>query len=150
MESSLDHPAIASFLSGFNCAQSVLAEFAPKMGLTKEQACRLAAGFGGGLAHTNDICGALSGAVMAIGLKYGATEGRDRASKQRTYKAIHDLFGAFKERHGSLMCTQLLGYDMSDPGQLQEALANGAPHLTCPKYILSAIELASRAIEGAG
>jgi hypothetical protein len=121
VELNLNHPAITRFLSGFNCAQSVFAEFGPQMGLTEEQALKLASGFGGGMAHTGSVCGAVTASMLAIGMN----------------------------RHGSIMCTDLLCYDLSDPQQLQEAIASGSAHLTCPKYILTAIGLTTAALETA-
>jgi C_GCAxxG_C_C family probable redox protein len=149
VELNLNHPAITRFLSGFNCAQSVFAEFGPQMGLTEEQALKLASGFGGGMAHTGSVCGAVTASMLAIGLKYGASEGRNAKAKLRTYKIINGMMDEFMKRHGSIMCTDLLCYDLSDPQQLQEAIASGSAHLTCPKYILTAIELTTAALETA-
>ncbi len=147
MESHQEHPAVLRFKSGFNCAQSVFAEFAPKLGISEEQANKVASGFGGGLAHTNNICGAVTGGVLAIGLKYGATRGSDRYSKQLTYRVIQRFMNNFKETHGSLDCTSLLGYDLSDEGQFQAAIAASAPYSTCPKLLISAVDMATKLIE---
>lgn len=147
MESPQEHSAVTRFKSGFNCAQSVFAEFATELGLTEEQAYKLASGFGGGLSHTNNICGAVTGGVLAIGLKYGASRGSDRYSKALTYRVIQRFMNEFKEAHGSLQCTSLLGYDLSDEEQFQAAIAVAAPICTCPKFLVAAVEMVRKALE---
>lgn len=147
MESPQEHSAVARFKSGFNCAQSVFAEFAVELGITEEQAHKLASGFGGGLSHTNNICGAVTGGVLAIGLKYGASRGSDRYSKALTYRIIQRFIKEFTEAHGSLQCTSLLGYDLSDEEQFQAAIAAAAPICTCPKFLVAAVELVRKALD---
>ncbi|MBR4098720.1 MAG: C_GCAxxG_C_C family protein [Clostridium sp.] len=79
----------------YNCAQSVLIPFALELGLTEEQAYQLASHFGGGMRH-DSTCGAVTGALMALGLK-GCTEEQAR-----------DFLRQFSERHGALDCPTLL------------------------------------------
>lgn len=147
MESPEEHAAVARFRSGLNCAQSVFGEFAIELGLTEEQAYKLASGFGGGLSHTNNICGAVTGGVLAIGLKYGASRGSDRYSKAQTYRIIQRFMNEFTAAHGSLQCTSLLGYDLSDDEQFQAAIAAAAPICTCPKFLVAAVELVRKALD---
>ncbi len=142
-----EHSAVTRFKSGLNCAQSVFAEFAVELGLTEEQAYKLASGFGGGLSHTNNICGAVTGGVLAIGLKYGASRGSDRYSKALTYRVIQRFMKEFTEAHGSLLCTSLLGYDLSDEEQFLAAIAAAAPICTCPKFLVAAVELVRKALD---
>ena len=62
--------AIELFRGDYNCAQSVLIAFSDITGITDLTAGKIASGFGGGIGKTQEICGALSGAVMVIGYKY--------------------------------------------------------------------------------
>ena len=77
--------AVSGFKEGFNCAQSVLSAFSEELGLTRETALKIACPFGGGMARQAETCGAVTGAFMVIGLKYGQASKADKASKNRTY-----------------------------------------------------------------
>ena len=71
------------FRSGFTCSAAVFSAFSEELGLDTDTARKIACGFGGGISHTGNICGAVSGAIMAIGLKYGKTvEGDDAATRE--------------------------------------------------------------------
>lgn len=111
--------AVKIFNSGFNCAQAVLAAFCEPLGLDRATACRLASGFGGGIGAQGEICGALSGAIMVMGLKFGSAEA-DKTAKAETYRKTRQLAEEFKLRTGSLYCRDLLGFDLGTPeGQTQ-------------------------------
>ncbi len=113
--------AIGRFSSGYNCAQAVLFAFAPDLGIDPDLALRLACGFGGGIARRQEICGALSGGVIAVGLKHGRGEGRDKAYTADTYAKVSELLSSFEAVHGTHVCRDLLGgCDLSTPeGQRQ-------------------------------
>jgi len=115
---------VALFRHGFTCAQAVLSVFAPDFGLDRDIARRISQGFGAGIARTDDICGALSGAIMVIGLRYGGARADDIAAKEKTYAVVSEFLREFKTRHGSVACTGLLGYNLSDPQQVAEAKNN--------------------------
>jgi C_GCAxxG_C_C family probable redox protein len=70
--------ALEKFFSGYNCAQSVLFAFCGDLDLDKDLALRMASGFGGGMGGRQEVCGAVSGGVIAIGLKHGRGEGQDK------------------------------------------------------------------------
>jgi len=116
--------AVAQFRRGFTCAQAVLSVFAPDFGLDRDVARRISQGFSAGIARTDDICGALSGAIMVIGLRYGGARADDIAAKEKTYAVVSEFLREFKTRHGSVACTGLLGYNLSDPQQVAEAKNN--------------------------
>ena len=62
--------AYAWFLKGYNCSQSVVAAFAPQLGLTEEMALRLSAGFGAGIGRMREVCGAFCGVVTVLSMVY--------------------------------------------------------------------------------
>ena len=101
--------AVENFMSGYGCAQSVLAAFADLYGLDEVMAKRIAAGFGGGVGRMRMMCGAVSGIVMLVGLDCGQTEGDDRAGKSACYKVVQELLAQSKEQNGSLICAEILG-----------------------------------------
>lgn len=101
--------AVELFMSGYGCCQSVVAAFADLYGLTKSQAVRVAAGFGGGVGRMRMMCGAVSGLVVLAGLSDGQTEADDREGKAHCYKVVQDLLARSKAENGSLICAELLG-----------------------------------------
>ncbi len=136
------------FSQGFSCAQSVLMAYAERFGLTPELAARLAASFGGGMARTGQTCGAVSGALMVIGLQAGATDPTDKESKERTYALANQLMEAFSAKHGSVNCPGLLnGCHMGTPEGMAAARAEGYFQTRCPVYVRDAARLAGEMIK---
>ena len=98
-----------NFLSGMNCAQSVLCAFCDRCGLDRDTALKLASGFGGGIARQREVCGAITGICMAADLIRGPVEGSDKAEKDEHYALIRGLCDAFRNETGSIICRELLG-----------------------------------------
>lgn len=100
--------AVELFKSGFNCSQSVFAAFAGDFGMDEETALKVSAGLGGGVGRAREVCGAVSGAAMLVGFKYGATDGNDAESKQRCYQVVQQIIAEFKKNNPSIVCRELL------------------------------------------
>jgi C_GCAxxG_C_C family probable redox protein len=83
--------AVAKIKSKFNCAQAILSTYAPKYGLDADTALKIATGFGGGMARFGRTCGAVSGAYMTIGLKYGMGSEDNTELKENTYEIIREF-----------------------------------------------------------
>jgi len=132
--------AAAMFKKGFSCSQAVLGTYCEQFGLDKKQACKISCGFGGGM-HIDQTCGAVTGAVMVIGLKYGRTRADDVEAKMKTAKMVAEFAKKFKERHGSVSCTELLGCNISTLEGYQEAKKRDLFKQVCPKYVISAAEI---------
>ncbi len=133
--------AVALFQQGFNCTQSILSVFAPDVGLDQDMARRISQGFGSGMGRTDNICGSLSAAIMVIGLRYGGIRTYDFAQKEKTYAAVGEFLHEFKARYGSIACTDLLGYNLSDLHQFADAKTNDVARERCPTFIRTAVEL---------
>lgn len=133
--------ALARFDSGFNCAQAVCSAFAPALGLDERLALKVAQAFGGGIAHRGETCGALSGAIIVLGLKYGKVEASDDAARDQTYAKVGQLFDGFAARHGSCLCRDLTGYNLSDPEQYLAAKEAAVFKRACPGYVRDAAEI---------
>ncbi|MEW5785060.1 MAG: C-GCAxxG-C-C family protein [Bacillota bacterium] len=133
--------AQAIFKEGFNCAQTVLAVFAPDLGLDKEAALRVAGALGGGIGRMGETCGAVMGALMALGLKYGMTRPGDLETKEYAYEQAGIFIEKFKECHGQLKCRALLGYDVSIPAEAELIKAKDLHNTLCTGYIRDAIAL---------
>ncbi len=132
--------ALELFSNNFNCSQAVFAAFAPDFGLDEKLALKLATSFGGG-ARNGDICGAVSGALMVLGLKYGHFDAADSEQKSRAYAIAVEYTKRFKEANGSIVCRDLLGYDLTKPDDMACIKEKGLFGDVCPKAIKSAVEI---------
>lgn len=130
--------AVACFNAGLSCSQAICQAYGDEFGLSPSDAARVAAGFGGGMARTDRICGAVTGGVMVLGLAYGGTSGDDSAAKEATYAAVQEFLAAFEAAHGSIACTALLGYNLGDPREAAAARGAGAVPRVCPGLVRSA------------
>jgi C_GCAxxG_C_C family probable redox protein len=133
--------ARATFRKGFNCSQAVLSSFGEELGLDPVMAYKVAAAFGGGMGHMGETCGAVTGAFMVIGLKYGLTVSDGSQSHWEAFSAVQDFVKQFKLRHGSIVCRDLLGLDISDRNAFSEAMKQGVPQKICPKLVQDAAEI---------
>ncbi len=96
------------FLQGYACSQSVLMAFAEETGIDIETAKKISSTFGGGMGRLRKTCGALTGAFMVIGLKYGNSKPDDMKTKLASYDMVRDLAKRFTEKHGTIECDKLL------------------------------------------
>jgi C_GCAxxG_C_C family probable redox protein len=129
------------FQQGTNCAQAVACAFAEELGADRELALRMATGFGGGMGHTSNTCGALTGAVMALGLAFGMKNAGDQAAKDKTYALVAEAVRRFRARAGAIGCTDLLGYDLGIPEQLKAVRERGLTKEKCPAFVRAAAEI---------
>lgn len=106
--------AAEKFLSGYNCAQSVLWSFAEDLRLHPETALKIACGFGAGMARRQEVCGAVTGGIMVLGLRHGRGQMEDRTATEATYTQTQELIRRFEARHGTCNCRQPLeGCDLA-------------------------------------
>ena len=110
--------AVNFFQGGYNCAQSVLAAYAADYDLSKDKALQVAVGFGGGMGRVQDVCGAISAAIVVLGLSSEFKEGDGRPKINEVYAKVHRLIDEFREKKGTIKCRDLLGCDLtSEEGQ---------------------------------
>ncbi len=124
------------FYEEFNCSQAVLGAYAEEYGLTVDQAMKVAACFSGGV-RKGEVCGAVSGAIMVIGLKYG--EGADY--KAIAYPKAVEFVDMFKEKNASYVCRDLLGCDISSEEGMLYAREEGLFTDICPRMVESAVDI---------
>ena len=103
------------FKSGYNCAQAVAVSFCDLTGLTQTQAARMTSSFGGGIGRMREVCGAVSGMYMVLGLLYGYDDPKDDTTKKVLYTRIQTLAEEFKKDAGSIICREILKSPPSDP-----------------------------------
>ena len=128
------------FNNGFNCAQSVLAVFCESYGLDRETALKAATGLGSGF-RSGEICGAVSGAVLAIGLKYGQYKPEDVEAKSNCHAKTLEFLNLFKEKNGCMTCREILGYDISTKEGMEQAKNKNLFKSTCTAMVKSAVSI---------
>jgi len=124
-----DHAAM--LFNNYNCAQSVLTAFAEDLELEEDSSIKIALAFGGGMAGNKNICGAITGAMMVLGMKYGINE-TDELQKEKVYSLTNALFDKFKERNGTLICRELLGNDL---------ITEETKKVICTNFVKEAVEI---------
>lgn len=97
------------FEGGCNCCQAVFCAFLEETNLTKDEALRLSAGFGGGFGRLREVCGAVSGMTMVLSNKFASTDPNNHEEKAALYALIQKAAGEFREENGSIICRELLG-----------------------------------------
>lgn len=132
------------FCSGYNCAQAVAAAFADVTGVTREQAAKMASGFGGGFGRMREVCGAVSGMTLVFNQLYGYQQ-PDEAAQMQVYAAIQQLAGQFKEQAGSIICREILNNPPSDPAPSPRTAEYYAQR-PCARMVYWAAEILDRYI----
>jgi C_GCAxxG_C_C family probable redox protein len=133
--------AAATFGRGFNCAQSVLSACCEPYGMSKEQALKVSCAFGAGMGRQGATCGAVTGAYMAIGLKYGKYLEGDEAPKEKTYALVNEFNRQFTARNGTIVCKELLGLEIGTPEGAKIFKEKGYHASRCTKYVRDATEI---------
>lgn len=128
------------FTQRFHCSQIVFMEWAEELGIDRAEAARIAAPLGGGM-FRGDTCGAVGGAMLVIGARYGACEPNDKESDLRMQGKVKEFLAQFTERFGNTCCRDLLGYDFSQPGEYLKAARAGVMLAQCPDYVVGALEI---------
>ncbi len=133
--------ALTLFNGNYNCSQAVFASFADDLGIGSDLALRIACGFGAGIARKQMICGAVTGAVMVIGLKYGNSQIDDTVSKDKTYQLIQDFNEKFLAKNSSLECKNLTACDFNTEEGQKYYSENHIQENVCSKCIKNSIEI---------
>jgi C_GCAxxG_C_C family probable redox protein len=140
------------FSGNCNCCQSIILTDGPQYGLEKDVGICLGTGFAGGISRHGDVCGAVSGSVMVIGLANGMTSENDRLAngmtsendlkgRERTYELVNEFIKRFKEKNEYINCRELLDCNLSTPEGLKQAREKGLFSTQCPKFVQNAAEI---------
>ena len=130
--------AVQLFEEGYMCSQAVLAVFCEEFGLSREQAFKISISFGGGM-RKGEVCGACTGAIMALGLKYGE-------NKSKSDEMCVKFLDNFEKENGSYICRDLLGCDIRTEEGVEFAVDNNLFNEICPKMVESATLIAKELI----
>lgn len=125
--------------SGYNCAQAIIKAYAGDVGLKDvEAAVKMASVLGGGIGRNGHICGAVSGAVLIIGMKFGITDPSNVQAKELPYNKANELLERFRAENKTILCKELLSVDMRNPEELKKARAAGIFQQKCPLFVTAA------------
>jgi C_GCAxxG_C_C family probable redox protein len=133
-------------MSKFTCSAAVFSTFSDDLGLDPAIAKKITCGFGAGISKTRNICGAVSGGIMVIG-RYGKAEAADEVATEKTRAFVRQFIREFTAKNGSVGCTDLLGYDLSDPDDYEAAKASGVFTSTCPALVRDAADILEKIFE---
>lgn len=136
---------VACFKKGLNCAQAVLSTYGPQFGLDPENAVKIAGALGSGMGM-GETCGAVTGALMVIGLKHARLKGGFLFSKDKTEDSAREFVTRFKARNRSTECRELLGCDV---GSFEGLRAKKEKHFKkrCPMFVQDAAEILEEILE---
>lgn len=129
------------FEEGFLCAPAVLSTYSEQFGLEKALALKIACGFGAGIGRMGRTCGAVTGALMVIGLKHGQVNLADEESREKTYKLVNEFINKFTALHGSIECKDLIGYNLSNSNELKLARESGVFTNKCPSFVFDSARI---------
>lgn len=135
-----EEKALSYFQDKFHCSQSVLAAYAEELGLTEEQALKIAYCFNSGM-RKGEVCGACSGALLVLGMKYGQSRKDDLESRALANQKTVDFLKRFQKENGSYICNDLLGCDISTAEGVRYATEHKRFSEVCPKMVASAVRI---------
>ena len=133
--------ACEKFLNGCNCAQSVLCAFSDITGIDSKTSMKLASSFGGGMGRMREVCGAVSSMFMIAGILKGYEVAGDDIGKTRHYQLIQNLAKKFKEKHGTIICRELLGLDGEDNPIPSKRTTEYYANRPCETFVRTAAEI---------
>ncbi|MCX8130936.1 MAG: C-GCAxxG-C-C family protein [Clostridia bacterium] len=131
--------AVEYFSKGFNCSQAVLSAYCEEFGLDMDTAMKVSCAFGSGM-KMGETCGAVTGALMVIGLKFGQAKENDWESKEKTYAMVREFIKRYKEINNSVICRELLNCDISTEEGMKEAREKEYFRCICPRLVSDAVK----------
>lgn len=141
--------AVQNFESGYNCAQSVFLAYSDVFEVDLEMAKKISVSFGGGIGRMREVCGAVSAMAMLAGFKYPVLDTANQEEKTKNYAMVQKMATMFKEKHGDIICRNLLAQT--------EAATTPAPSARtteyyakppCSKYVAEAALIAGQMLKG--
>ncbi len=134
--------AMENFMKGYNCSQSIVLAFADMLDIDEVTLSKMASSFGGGMGRLREVCGSVSGMFMVAGLLYGYDGPETGEKKAEHYARIQELARRFEEKHGSIVCRELLGLSVRHDVPVPEArTAEYYKKRPCPEIIGDAAEI---------
>lgn len=132
--------AVSHFKEGYNCAQSVLLAMQKFWRVENPLEPKVASAFGGGIGRRGSLCGALTGGVIAIGLRHGANKPNAR-EREKAYSLALKFYNQFEKDCSSVLCRDLIGYDLTNPRELEKARKSNVFAEKCVHFVEKAVEI---------
>lgn len=139
--------ALSYFNNSFNCAQSVFTTFGPDLGISEDECLKIACAFGAGMGKQQHVCGAVSGALLTIGTKFGKALHDEESTKEFTYKKTEEFLHEFESRNGTVLCFELLNsLNMNKELDLIKIHELNLFETVCEKAVKDAVEITEKLI----
>jgi C_GCAxxG_C_C family probable redox protein len=133
--------AVSTVEGDFNCSQAILSTYGPEYGNLDRDAClKIAENFGGGIGYLGNVCGAVTGAIMVIGAKYGRIKSDDSEAKTKSNNLTSEFIKMFKARNNTIICKDLIDFDISTEEKREQAREKKIFD-NCPNYVKDAAEI---------
>ena len=134
--------AAEKFMGGYNCAQSVVYPFSEKTGISDDMALKISCGLGGGMGRNQEVCGAVTGGILVLGLRHGRGINEEKSATTVTYQKTREFMSRFAERNGSYICRELLDdCDLTTEAGQQEFKDRDMKNRICKVCVQSAVEI---------
>ncbi len=139
--------AVCRFKDDLGCAQALLSTYGSELGLDREIATKVTDAFSSGMGRMGETCGAVTGAFMVIGLKYGGRATGETQGNNKVHSLVNEFVQRFNSRNGSIVCRELLGCDISNPKVFNSKKTRNLFKTACPKYVQDAAEIIEELLE---
>ena len=133
--------ALDCFKQFFNCSQAIVSTYGPEFGLDRETALKTSALFGGGVARLGETCGAVTGALMVIGLAFAKTNVEDKETAKKTNRVADLFIERFKKRNFTVQCRELLGCEVGTAEGMKFLKENNLREQLCSHFVKDAAEI---------
>ena len=140
--------SVDRFLDGYSCSQTILTAYCQRYGVDHMTGVKIAAGFGAGMQKAK-TCGAVSGAIMVLGLHFGSEASINSVGRKAVYRSVIEFLRQFEEVNGTLSCRKLLGCDVNTPEGMRIAAEKDLFKTICPKFVEDAAAILDRMLESA-
>ena len=134
--------AIECFKNGYNCSQSVFCSLSNFTGLDEDTSLKIATAFGAGIGRNQKVCGAVTGAIMAIGMKHGMGLEGNKEAKEHACDLTNEFIAEFKRKHQEIGCLELIGADMHTDEGNEKIEKENLFETRCARFVIDAAEIA--------
>ena len=138
--------AVNKLKEGYNCAQSMLYSYADELNLDKNLALKIAHGFGGGMGRKQEVCGAITGGICILGLKFGRGENDDKQVQDMNYSKVRQFIDLFEKQFGTIYCKKLLNGCELLTKEGQERFKNEKLNEKCQQFVRTANNIIEKLI----
>ncbi|MEM2946824.1 MAG: C-GCAxxG-C-C family protein [Candidatus Bathyarchaeia archaeon] len=133
--------AVARFREGYLCSEAILKTFAEAYGIECEQIPKIATGFGAGIGRAGSLCGALTGAIMALSLNYGRKTLNEKEAYEKCLAKSLQFYRKFEEKFGTVFCRDLTRCDLTTVEGRQKFREQQVKEQKCIKYVESSMRI---------